>query len=135
LTKRLHIGHCLPLKLTQPLTHTAPNESRITGPTEGKERLAVLEIHHILAPLPATNAHKRVFIVFIVGAVEAKQTPVGLTTQGNNIFRAEVFDLIKRKENGDRRIRYFKSQTNQLKSFDESPAIRVKLNRRDVESS
>jgi hypothetical protein len=38
--------------------------------------------------------------MFVVGAIQAKQTPMGLGAQGNDRIGKQLLDVIKRKENG-----------------------------------
>jgi hypothetical protein len=67
---------------------------------KGKKGSIIISIHYASAIFPTTNTHKGVFIVFIVRAVQAKQTPIGLSTQGDSRIGKQTFYVIKRKEDG-----------------------------------
>jgi hypothetical protein len=56
--------------------------------------------------------HKGIFIVFVVGAIQAKQIPIGLSTQRNNGIGRQTLYVIKREENGHRRLGDIKTKTN-----------------------
>jgi hypothetical protein len=77
-----------------------------------KERFAVWGIHDILNSLCATNTHKGILIVLIVGAIQAKQTPIGLSTQGNNRVGKQALYVIKGEENGHGRLKDIETETN-----------------------
>jgi hypothetical protein len=83
LAKGFQISYRVPLKLTQPLINSALNQSGVGSPIEGEERFIIVKVHHVPATFPAANAHKCVFIILIMRTIQAKQTPIGLTTQRN----------------------------------------------------
>jgi hypothetical protein len=108
LVEGLKVSHCVPLKLAQPLIHSAPDEPRTGSPIKGKEGLAIIIKHHIGKSLPIANTRESVFIIFEVKGVKAKQATVGLTTQRDRDIGNEIFDMIERKKDGNRRAIYLK---------------------------
>jgi hypothetical protein len=59
-----------------------------------------------------TNTYEGILIILIVGTIQTKQTSVGMSTQGDYIMRKQILDMIKREEDGHRRLRNFKAKTN-----------------------
>jgi hypothetical protein len=84
LAKRFQISHSLPLKLTQILIDSSLNQPRVGSPVEREKRLSVRKVHHVPTSLSTTDTHKSIFVIFIRGAIQAEQTPIRLTTQGNS---------------------------------------------------
>jgi hypothetical protein len=80
MVKRFLISHNLFLELAQILIYSTPNQPMVGSPVEREQRLVVRGIHHISTPLSTTDTHKGIFVVFIVGAIEAKQTSIRLAT-------------------------------------------------------
>jgi hypothetical protein len=100
LIKGLHISYCIPLKLTQILRNGPIDQPRVRRPVEREEWLVVRGIHYIPTSLSATDSHKGILIIFVIGAIQAKQTPKGLGTQGNNGIGKQFLYVVKGKENG-----------------------------------
>jgi hypothetical protein len=99
---------------------------------KGKKRSAIITIHHALAMFSTTNTHKGVLIIFVIRTIQTKQTPVGLSTQGDHVLGKQVFNMIKREKDSHRRLRNLKAKTHQLKSLNERPTIRAKLRGSDI---
>jgi hypothetical protein len=79
---------------------------------KGKKRSAIITIHHASAMFSTTNTHKGVLIILVVRTIQTKQTPVGLSTQGDHILGKQIFDMVKREEDSHRRLRNFKAKAN-----------------------
>jgi hypothetical protein len=67
---------------------------------ERKERFTLRRVHNVLNPLSATNTQEGLLIIFIVRAIQAKQTPIGLSTQRDKRIGTKVLYMIKREEDG-----------------------------------
>jgi hypothetical protein len=79
---------------------------------ERKKGSVISSIHYVPTSFPTTNTHKGVLIVLIIGTIQAEQTPIGLSTQGNNIVGKQAFYVIERKEDDHRRLGNIKTKTN-----------------------
>jgi hypothetical protein len=99
---------------------------------KGKKGSIIISIHYTPATFSASHTHKGLLIVLIVGTIQSKQTPIGLSTQGNNVIGKQTFYVVERKEDGYRRLRNVKTKANQLKGFNERPTIRAKLSGSDI---
>jgi hypothetical protein len=84
---------------------------------ERKKGSIINNVHCISASFPTTNTHKGILIVLIVGAIQAKQTPIGMSTQGNNRIGKQALYLVKRKEDGHKRLRNIKTETNKVEGL------------------
>jgi hypothetical protein len=67
---------------------------------EGKKGSVITIIHHASTVLSTSNTHKGVLVVLIVRAIQIKQTPIGPSTQRNNILGKQDFNMVERKEDG-----------------------------------
>jgi hypothetical protein len=99
---------------------------------KGKEGTTIISVHYTPATFSAPHTHKGLFVILIVGTIQSKQTPIGLSAQRNCVIGKQTLYMVEGKEDGHRRLRNVKTEANQLKSFDEGPTVRAKLSGSDI---